>query len=148
VRFRLGWRRVLIAIPILIVIVFAVGYGVLAFLTRNTPPPPSLERAVSPAFQVALDGDWYTSNCQSIKILGGWMLPNQAGFSLPDGRAARILKPVDLTQLEREGHSKGITLDVAGGSESWQIRWAQSMLLLERAGGKPLIFEDRRPGSC
>ena len=111
------------------------AYGAFALLTRDAPPPPSLDRPAAPGFQVALDGRWFDRHCRSLRIVGGWLLPEGAST------------PIDLTDLERNGDAKSIDLRV-GGETASAIRWTGRRLVLTGADGAAVAFTRGRPSVC
>jgi hypothetical protein len=133
---------------ILLVGGYAGAYAIFAILTRDAPPPPSFALKPKAGFAVALDGRWYTGDCQSIEILGGWILPSRAEVTLA-GRSIRISEPVDLTGFKGPGASRQITAIVSGASQRLEIRWAERSVLVILGSDKGrLAFTHTRSGAC
>jgi hypothetical protein len=131
----------LIAIVLIVVVAYAAAYAVFAFLTRNAPPPPSFERKPEPSFQVALDGRWYTRDCGSIEIVGGWVLPSAVRLFV-GGEQVRLSEPVDLTQLNRGSSPKRL-------SATLEIRWPRrDVLVVDEPGSGRLALRQHKPPAC
>jgi hypothetical protein len=130
-------------VPIAIVGLLATGYGVLAIVTADAPPPPAFDRDPAAGFSPDLDGLWYAESCRPFRVLGGWLLPQPAVvLAEVEGRNVTVDQPVDLTGLERGGRPVSARL----GEGRFSARWQPGSLTLD--GDVQIRLQRQPPPDC
>lgn len=142
------WRRAILGTGAATLLLCSIGYAAFALMTLGAPPPPSFGRMVSPAFDAALDGQWYGRGCRSFEVLGGWLFPPPNGaIGHTGGSLVQISEPADLTNLELGGRTT-VRLEWAGNQIPFTVEWSPGLLTIEHASEVVLTLRRSKLGAC
>jgi hypothetical protein len=128
---RRRWKRAVVLVFVLAVILFAGGYLYLVYETGSPPPPLSLDDDVVAAGS-SPDGVWQCASRGRIRIVGRWM----EDATLHTGNTlVHVPPPVDLTELAR---GRELRVEV-GDSLVLMVLWRRNTLRITgRAGSRSI----------